>query len=51
MQPSSGLTTELAPTGKAVQACITEVSKSEMLISQDTATLFLGTHMYQHVLF
>ena len=42
MQSSSGVTNEVASTSKATQACITEVSKSEFLISQDTTSLFLG---------
>lgn len=46
MQSSSGATTEVASTSKATQACITEVSKSEFLISQDTTSLFLGKTMW-----
>ena len=42
MQSSSGVTSEVAQTGKATQACITQVSRSDYLISQDTASLFLG---------
>ena len=42
MQSSSGIISEIASTGKAAQACITEVSKNELLISQDTSSLFLG---------
>ena len=42
MQPSTGAISELASTGKATQACITEISRSELLISQDTSSLFLG---------
>ena len=45
MQSNSGVTNEVASTGKATQACITEVSKSEFLINQDTASLFLGESM------
>ena len=47
MQSSSGVTNDVASTGKATQACITEVAKSEFLISQDTASLFLGTTMWR----
>ena len=43
MQSSSGITSEIAATGKATQACITEVSRTELLINQDTSSLFLGT--------
>jgi len=43
MQSSSGVTSEIAVTGKATQACITEVSRTELLINQDTSSLFLGT--------
>ncbi len=43
MQSSSGVTSEIAATGKATQACITEVSRTELLINQDTSSLFLGT--------
>ncbi|KAL0024599.1 hypothetical protein WJX77_001647 [Trebouxia sp. C0004] len=42
MQSSSGITSEIAVTGKATQACVTEVSKTELLINQDTSSLFLG---------
>lgn len=47
MQSSSGVTNEVAATGKATPACITEVSKSEFLISQDTTSLFLGKNTPQ----
>ena len=46
MQSSSGVTNEVASTGKATQACITEVAKSEFLVSQDTTSLFLGKTMW-----
>ena len=42
MQSSSGVTSEIAATGKATQACVTEVSRTELLINQDTSSLFLG---------
>ena len=43
MQSTNGITSEIAATGKATQACITEVSRTELLINQDTYSLFLGT--------
>ena len=43
MQSTNGITSEIAATGKATQACITEVSRTELLINQDTSSLFLGT--------
>ena len=42
MQASTGATSEVAATGKAAQPCITELSKAELLVSQDTSSLFLG---------
>lgn len=50
MQSSSGVTSEVTPIGKTTQACITEVSRSEFLISQDTASLFLGEQSAQGML-
>lgn len=43
MQSSSGVTSKIAVTDRATQACITEVSRTELLVNLHTSSLFLGT--------
>ncbi|KAA6422986.1 MAG: vam6 Vps39 isoform X1 [Trebouxia sp. A1-2] len=42
MQSSSGVTSKIAVTDRATQACITEVSRTELLVNLHTSSLFLG---------